>query len=376
MITVRKLTDLAEVNALAAQWDALRAGAAWPSLFVGAQWNLLWMRHWMAGKKPYVLAAYRGEELVAVMPLVVGRSSWRRLPVRALSFCANNHSLRGGIAVADADAESVAGAFTKFLSRQRDWDVFVIDGIDDGAPAHRVLAGAAQEAGLSLDARGEWEHCHLAVEGTMESYMAARASLKRSLKRSLTAMEGLGKVEVVAHRTAEEIRAAVPAFLEIDAASWKRDGGETITSNPATHAFYQDMFETFATAGKARLLMMRVDGHWACGVMCVLDEGVLYGMKTSFREALPDGRELATSKTSPGLHILHEMVREAYASGARGLDFVSKYPMVERFCETSRRFTAAAVHGASLYPRLLAGVDRGIRRFRIDVKLRAMGVAR
>lgn len=373
---MRLVQDFAALPDLGADWERIRAQASWPTLFCSHEWVTLWLRYWGGARQPYFIVGEDAGRVAGIMPLLSGGGSWRKLPARTLTFCTNNHSVRGGLVVSDSKAEAFARASMEFLARRRDWDMMVLDGLDAAAPAHRVLGGLAQEVGLGFDLRGTWGHCFAVAAESRAAYMAPLATLRRSLKRSQTALSEMGKVEYTVAREAADVLARIPEFLAIDAASWKRAGGETMTSSGPTQEFYTALFRAFARSGKARLIIMYVGGEAVCGVFCIHDNGVLYGLKTSFRETLADGRPLATSKTSPGLHIYQEMIGEMCRPGTQGLDFVARYPALQRFTPEVRAFHAVSLRANAIYPRLLTAVDRGIRGLRIDKGLRALRVAR
>ena len=81
-LRVKLLSADAELAALAPAWDELVAAMPRPSPFLLNGWLVEWWRHFGAGGQLAVWTAFRGDRLVAGLPLLIRQ----RLGLRILEF--------------------------------------------------------------------------------------------------------------------------------------------------------------------------------------------------------------------------------------------------------------------------------------------------
>src|SRR5262245_46583992 len=120
---VRLISDVSEFDALRGAWRAL-ADASRARIFLQHEWfDAAWQwRHRTA--RPYLLCMVRGNDLLAVLPLVCEQTSGRATRLRELSFLTVPDTQVCDMLVLDGERAAASGAFADALARrQREWDV-------------------------------------------------------------------------------------------------------------------------------------------------------------------------------------------------------------------------------------------------------------
>ena len=353
-MTIERMTTLDQLDAVRAPWEALRAASPRSSVFASHGWTRLWLSHFGQPGRWSVLTAWDGKELAGVMPLVTTRTTWRQLPVRRLGLCINNHSPRGAFVAMAGQEQAVLSSILGELRRSGEWDMMLLENIDDP----QVVLGSAPANGMFAHTRSLLPQCWLTLDGGYEKYLGnLPSSLRKSLRRSERHLAELGRLSLSTSCGSADVKAAVQTFISLDAESWKRDGGQTIVSEPSVHRFYRDVFDHFAERGELAVILLSVGGEAVCGVVCIHDRGTVYAFKSSYRTTLSGGQHLDTPRTSPGLHIYLEMIRHAFESGAQSLDFMARYPAIERFTDERRTYASVVLYRRAFYSRPLSGID-------------------
>jgi CelD/BcsL family acetyltransferase involved in cellulose biosynthesis len=186
-LSIEICASMAGLEALAPAWQDLldRCGDANP--FITPAWHLAWWRTFGAGKLPHIVAFRDGERLAAVLPLLERRERLRRLPVRVLGSCDNDHASRTGMVVEPGREAVVAAALARHLAASSArWDVLMLRQL----PAHAAwiprFVSACSAEGLAVfgptPAAGR---CVLPLSGTWEAYLATQSGHFRQRLKEL-----------------------------------------------------------------------------------------------------------------------------------------------------------------------------------------------
>jgi CelD/BcsL family acetyltransferase involved in cellulose biosynthesis len=141
-VSVRTITDLAGLDALAPDWLALEERVANDlTFFQSYAWCRAWIETFAADDDttaPVIHTAWRGDRLVAVWPLMLRGDATR---LRRLETLGEPHSQYSGI-VCDPDQmdDRIAAALAAAVDRPGDCDVAVFMGVPATSPLARVLA--------------------------------------------------------------------------------------------------------------------------------------------------------------------------------------------------------------------------------------------
>jgi hypothetical protein len=174
------------------------------------------------------------------------------------------------------------------------------------------LAAVAHEKGLphtlrvrDLDAAGPAADAiraaglpHTTLDGDQRPIATREVGIKRSgstrkkLRQDWNRLAATGKLEAVDVRDPAEIGAALEAFLEMEAASWKGNRGTALLSDPADAAFARRLIADMSAIGQASVALLKLDGKPIAAQVLLYSGRTAYTWKTSY--------DLAHAKHSPG----------------------------------------------------------------------------
>jgi CelD/BcsL family acetyltransferase involved in cellulose biosynthesis len=285
---------------LVEEWADLASRAVERNPFAEPAFAVPALRH-LGPDRAGLLLVRRGGVAVAALPIAAERR-WRRLPCVTAGW-RHEHCYLGTPLL---DRDDPVGAATVLLEamvrRAGRPGAAVLEWVPTDGPACRALLDAARARGSSPL---WWERFERAALIRAETPVASRTDHKhRRLRRKARALErDLGPVEVQ-DRAGDD--AAVEAFLDLEASSWKGRESTALGSSPASAAFFRTMCATTQGAGQLELLALDAAGR-AVALACnlVAGDGVFH-FKSAFDER--------ASRYSPGALLMLD-VRDHFDAG-------------------------------------------------------------
>jgi CelD/BcsL family acetyltransferase involved in cellulose biosynthesis len=276
-------------------WDDLTLDRSRP--FDCHCWFAAWWEAFGGDAPMRVCAAWRGQELVAVLPLV-------RRSRAALTGMANVHTPVFRPLYRDDEALRVVIEATLGDSAAS-LDLPSVARDDPALATLEAEAGDAQRLTLL-----ERQHVSPVVD-TSGDFSAWRAASKprwgAPLERFRRKMAREHEAEFAIVVPPEELERELQEGFEVEASGWKGEAGTAILARPETTSFYTAVARAFHERGELRLSKIVLDGQLAAFDLGVLHRGRLYLLKTGFNERF---RTLA-----PGLVMRLSMVERCFELG-------------------------------------------------------------
>lgn len=248
MIAVRCFESIEQAAYLRDDADALNRLSERPDPFSTFAFIDNFIRHAetrAAGRRPWLLAAFRAERLVGYVALE--RSTRRVLgwPSAAIRFLVTHDTDRPHVVARREDLQGVSAAFYAYLlGRRREWSLLEFQQQDAGSalfppPAGVDLGGHLVRQWPSLEngtVRVRWP--------TLPDYIQAlpkkfRANLARQLQGLLAA----GRVELLASSDPLSTPALFELCLGIEPRSWKAQAAATITRDPRRVDYFRSLLD-------------------------------------------------------------------------------------------------------------------------------------
>jgi CelD/BcsL family acetyltransferase involved in cellulose biosynthesis len=288
-----------DVASLADEWDNLadRLGAV-PFLRPG--WFTAWYRAFAVGQIE-ILAARRGERLVAVAPLERGRVSLRS--------ATNWHTPVWAPLVEDADAlAALAGAM---VERARPWlSLGFVDAGTSVLERLREATGRCRTRVYPLE-----RSPFIRLLGSWDEYERRLTAKRRSnLRRMWRRMAEHGEVELQISEGDGDLRALLEEGFRVEASSWKGEQGTAINSAPETHTFYEEVGFWAARRGSLRLAFLNVGGQAVAFDFAIEEQGAHSLLKT--------GYDAAWRSFAPGVLLRQRMIERAFEQGLDTYEFL------------------------------------------------------
>jgi CelD/BcsL family acetyltransferase involved in cellulose biosynthesis len=296
---------------LAPGWDALVLAMARPSPFLLHDLCATWWSRPEASESPLIAAAWRGERLVAALPLEVRRVAGLRIA----SFPGRHNAALADILISADEPIETANVILALL-RDAPYDVAWLYGLPAGSRL------AASEAKVRLSQRVECPVLDLpdGFEAAFETHVNGHH--RREQQRRLRLLQHEGVVEFTMARTREELMRDLPAAFEIHA---RRREALPDASGFSTHEgrrYHLALARRLGPRGHIRLLTLRLDGR-----PIAFDYFFVVGA-TAVDSVIAFEPEFA--RFSPGKYAWFEAKRRASDEGVRRIELLGRLDTYKR----------------------------------------------
>lgn len=297
----------------------------------------------------HILALRNGNDLLAVFPLLLVQSQWRRCPVTLLMPALNNHSPRSGFtlaAMSPIERQLLLSTAAQGLRRLKNWDILLLDGIpsqimEDQSSNLQLIAAQRVSIGQA------WGHSYIAFDQDWDDYLRSQGGhfRKRLTKLARTITE-LGTIRCECMQGTKAADIGMRAFVEIDKSSWKATSGETIADD-SVGSYYDSLVKRFSDAGLCHIWVLFINEEPAASFICLTHRQVIYLIKTSFKQIF------SSARYAPSQVLLGYMIEHYWKAGWKGMDCVVRMPFVERWSNQEILFRPSTGHGNNHYTRML-----------------------
>ena len=313
-LEVRVVADEGEFEELRDRWSALTGACANRSVFLTHEWfDAAWQWRRLTGALR-ILCAYRGRELVALLPLMLETSGspWRR--VRQLEFLTVPDTQFCDLIVREQDREPAAQAFAAELHRRRaDWDVLRLRYLTEYSVASGHLLGALRRQGGTTTLTPAAPNPFVALDNTWDAYYAARSrSLKKANNLAANRLKKAGDVSIEwlapGAGDASAVDRVVNAVTGISQRSWKVETGNSLDS-PGPQAFIRRLSRVAHERGWLSVWLLTLDGKPLAMEYQLVADGSAYALRSDF------DAECERLQISPGSHLSRHLLEQLFGKG-------------------------------------------------------------
>lgn len=292
------------------EWQQLLGRDPDRHIFATPRWNKLWWEEFGTGKELFILTMYRGEDLVALVPLYRKQEAAQKV----LRFV-------GGIGLTDylgpicslEDRDDVADTLIDWLTTtETSWDVFDAHNMPVPFGFAEFLVERADGKGLPFSIDQEDTAAVLPLPSEWETYLAALAAKeRRELKRKIRRLYREHPDAEVRTATAETLDADLKTFVEMHRGA---EGHKGHFMRPEIATFFERVARSFMKADWLRLDLLEVGGRAVASTFSFEAGNRFYLYNSAFE---PDAGRL-----SPGLVLVAHLVERAIDNGLAFFDFL------------------------------------------------------
>ncbi|HEU4642437.1 MAG TPA: GNAT family N-acetyltransferase [Gemmatimonadaceae bacterium] len=303
----RVLTELAELEHIRAEWEALWERSPCSTPFHAPAWIVAWWRH-LGGGALRVIELRRAGRLVGMAPLFVHALDDGR---RRLAFVGDGISDMGG-ALLEGGMER-AGArliLATIAARRAEWELCELRELRGGDPLLAVplpeeLGGAAEPVSVA-----PW----LPLAGSFEDMLPDMSpSHRRKLHQAENRIQRAGGARFTVARDAEW-RAMLGALFRLHERRWRERGESGVLADARVRAMHLEVAPAMLARGYLRLFTLHVGERLAA---------VLYGFACHERlYCYLQGIDPAASHCSPGVALLRRVIEHAIGEGVREIELL------------------------------------------------------
>jgi CelD/BcsL family acetyltransferase involved in cellulose biosynthesis len=268
---VRWIGELAELETIAPQWDAL--AAVDPTPFSLSAWYLAWWDGYGADRDLRVCTVWEDGELVALLPLCErgGR----------LEAMANEESCVVRPLARDTETLRLLAEAT---ATER-YDLMEIRRLPEGDEAIEALAAAARASGRLSIVEPDITSPIVDTTGTLDEYrQATRGKWHRNLRRLYRKLLRDHDARLSLIEAPGNLESELTEGFEVESSGWKRAAGSAILSRPENEVYYRSLGRRFHDRGELRLSSISVGGRMIAWDLAILRRNRLYSPKSGYLE--------------------------------------------------------------------------------------------
>lgn len=315
MLRIELIDDISDFGRLEPFWNPLLARSDMDIPFMTFEWLKMFLRI-NAGSRILVLVFRQDSDPVAVVPLMLGKSSWRSLPVTQLTFLANYYTPRTGLV--DVSQQNVLDLAIRFLkARGVNPDLFYFDFVDSKSLTYRYIQDFIGRNGLKARVMAGELSPYFRMEKDWVSYLKTRSDNFREKVRRMDGFFGRSKdYRLACYREEIDVPRAIPQMLTVSRNTWKFKMGTAIANTAERTVFFTELARMAARLGWLKMLILSHREHPVAFTYELRYKGVNFFMKTGFDENY--------SRSSPGMFIVCRSVKEAFTDGFKEYDLLGK----------------------------------------------------
>jgi CelD/BcsL family acetyltransferase involved in cellulose biosynthesis len=328
---VLEINDLAGLEPYRFIWRGLFADTRQAGFFQTFEWFACYWRHYGATQRMRVLVIFRGDTVVAVVPLVVRKEETKAGVVRVLTYPLHDWGSFYG-PIGPQPTAALLMTFRHLGMTERDWDVLDLRWIDQDGSDHGRTESSMTLAGMS-PASSTWKETALVEfhRDGWETYWAARKSHWRTnCRRNERRLEELGEVRIVRYRpngsgTGDDDPRwyLFDQCIELAKRSWQADSANgTTLSHEQIVDFLRDAHAEAVRLGMVDICLLEVDGHPVAFAYNYHHAGYVFGLRM--------GHDADEKYEGAGSVLMMHMLRDSAQRGDKTIDLGPEYLEAKR----------------------------------------------
>lgn len=341
MFTLEVVSTLSRLEELGPEWDRLADTAGSPLL--GHAWFVEAARAFAAEGRLSIHIARDAGGARAIAPLAMRRigGAWR------LQMLGCEHYEPEAFLWDDEDA--LAEVCASVLRLKRPLLLFRL--LDEG-PELALLRKAPRSVGVRLV---RWSCSQAYANPISPDWAALEAAMnikqRNELRRRRKKLEELWPLTFEALAPDErDFLQPLEAFLKVEGAGWKRQGGTALLQRPEDQGFFRNYARRAALRGQLRLFFLRLDGRVVAGQLHIQAGGRLWALKIGYDEAY--------AQYSPGALLTHEVLRYGCEQGLRAFEHLGLAEHWQRrWAVETRSYSSLRIYPFSLPGARTFGLD-------------------
>ena|GEM_PF-3655943 len=333
MVTVDVVECPEKIDALRVVWNQIVHASYRPDLLLTHEWFSLSLREFCQGTSPRILLAREGDQVLGIAPFMIQRFVRWGMPIRKLTFLHPGNTYDRGDFLIRERHEEVLKALLEHLDLMRsEWDSATWAGIAEDSPNLLLLPKVTQACRLSISTPQPFgQALVLPICGSWEDYLKERGRhFRKHLNNPEARLKELGPLQWLTVREPEAVRAGLEELYRIQFANREANGESVPESDQRSRRAALFLSDLFSPHGRAEVKLLRLNGRTIAGLFSVVHQGCLYALVIKFDHEF--------ARQSVGRLALHYAVRDAWEEKIERIDFLMRWPYVERWTEKVTRY--------------------------------------
>jgi CelD/BcsL family acetyltransferase involved in cellulose biosynthesis len=315
-MTIQEFTSFDRLRVHYAEWNNLVRSQGYGPSQSFAWLSTLWEVN-RANRELLVLIARDAEGLTGIVPLIQEKERRKGVTARILKMLSGVHALHGTpFLLGRRKQESMTAVFDYLRGRNGGWTLW-FNAYQIGDPQEELFFSVLAQHGYGFaTAPGMRSPFQLLEETWDDKLKTLQPRFRTALRSREKRLREKGKVELRFFDGPGQWQEGLDAIREIEKDSWKVGAGTALTSQDFQWQFYSRYAPLAAETGALRLPILYLDGEPIAYDYALLEDGVYYLLKTSFKNGWHD--------FYPGFVLRKLLVEWMYSIGGREIDYLGK----------------------------------------------------
>ena len=305
-LTVTLYEDWDRLPVTREQWNAVLNRGGTNTIFQTFEWNDAWLAAYGNRWRPMTLVARSGDEVVAIAPMVVDRSTPG--PPRITFQGYSNADYQDFLGAPD---HATIRAFLDELKSRVPNAVIELSNVPAASATNTVIASATKAVGLWPLRRADSPCPTLLLHDQPEQGL--HLIRKYSLRRPLNHFSRQGKVTAHKLVALDDALAQLGIFIDQHIRRWQQTSTPSRFCDDETRRFFEELVLRLGGTGWLDFSVIRLDDKPLAYHFGFCYAGTLTWYKPSF--------EIAEARHSPGLLLIRNLIERALDEGLNEIDF-------------------------------------------------------
>ena len=309
---VKLITEASDFARLRTSWNAVAALSRVAKPFACHEWfDAAWQWRQQTARL-YLLCLFDNQKLVAVLPLVMDKTSKWGITRRELSFLTVPDTQACDLLAAEPDRAAAAKAFADELDRRQDeWDVIRLKHLAPGTIAASTLRDALVKLEFSTWLQQAPGNPFIPLDSTWEAFYATRSrSLKKANNLAANRLKKAGNVTIERLGPGTGELADLERFLDcaigISARSWKTRTGNSL-NNAGPESFIRRLSHHAHERRWLSIWILKLNDRALAMEYQLVADNRIYALRSDFVAELAD--------ISPGTYLNRCLLEQLFGVG-------------------------------------------------------------
>jgi CelD/BcsL family acetyltransferase involved in cellulose biosynthesis len=293
---IREVNDFMEFKKSEETWERFVEKQGESNPFLSFEWFKIWLENFLKNDSLLILLLYRGDQIVAIAPLLSRQEKFKGIKVRKIELIGNIYSpVRYFIFNKSNNIEEASVIFEFFRKFYRNWDVIDLYGIPEENGRFKMLMKAIIDTGFNFShysCFGDWYLDGLECSGK-EYFSSLPKRIVKDISYNQRRLQRIGKYEfrLISNHDVDRY---VDLYYGVYSKSWQRE--EYVGPN-----FHRALAKAAAQKGWLRLGFLFYNDLAIASQLWLSCNRTAYIMKTVYDQE--------HKKYSPGKVLTAEMMR-------------------------------------------------------------------
>lgn len=304
-----------EFSALKPVWDELLACQPDGSVFWCHDYVRAWREAFGQNLDWHILTVAESQQIHGIFPLTCASRNYYGAPIRQMGFFHNHHVLRSNAILRPGSEKKCFRAILAYLiQHRRDWAVLLLDNIPESSPLFQVAVSVANEIDYKITAwKPSRNHCFLPIAGTWEDYLAQRSgNFRWQIKKFQRRLQQLGTVRIEHLSDRDQMLKVLPEIFRLEQRSWQgQESGSAM--HDSDRRFQELLLRYLPDECRGEYWLLYLNNELVASITTLRYRELLYVFTTYYA---PEHASAA-----PGMVLYFEMLKSAWHSDLKGIDF-------------------------------------------------------